>query len=287
MESITNVSAQFSMPSQQAAPSDQPLAKIERDQQPLQPTQAGGMTPARMIEMAFAHGASMDQLERLFDMHERWEKNEARKAFVRAMTEFKALNPAVTKNRHVFYKTAKGNVEYDHATLDNIADEISPMLSHVGLTYRWVPEQKDGEIHITCVLTHAMGHSESATFSGPPDYSGSKNDIQAVGSTAFYLERYSLLAVTGIAPRGLDNDGRGAPDKGAPSAPATLNADQIQELRDAAADAGVDEAYVCQKANVQRIDQIPAARFGAALNHLQRKAAAAAADTSAAQGVQL
>lgn len=277
-EHTATVSTAFTMPSV-SEPSQQPLARVQPDEKPLaaQQQQAGAMTPARMIEMAFAHGAGIEQLEKLFDMHERWERNEARKAFIRALSEFKASAPQLIKNKRVRYQNRdKSWTEYDHASLDYITSAINPVLSAFGLAYRWQTEQRDdGLIHVTCVLTHIDGHSERVTLFGYPDESGGKNKIQAVGSTVSYLQRYTLLAVLGMATEGQDNDGRGAPADNAPSGPATLNADQIQELRDAAADAGVDEAYVCQKANVQRIDQIPAARFGAALNHLQRKAAAA------------
>lgn len=275
METKMQHSTQFQMPQQQAAPSDQPLAKIERDQQPQQLTHAGSLTPARMIEMAFAHGAGMDQLERLFDMHERWEKNEARKAFIRALAAFKAEAPKLVKNKHVRYQNRdKSWTEYDHASLDYITSAINPVLSSGGLAYRWETEQRDGGlIHVTCVLTHVDGHSERVTLFGYPDESGGKNKIQAVGSTTSYLQRYTLLAALGMATEGQDNDGRGVPGESADRAPALLSADQIKTLMRAAAAAGLDAAYICEKANVQSVDQIQAERFSAALTHLQRKAA--------------
>jgi ERF superfamily len=64
---------------------------------------------------------------------------------------------------------------------------------------------------VTCILTHQMGHSEETTLAGAPDNSGSKNSIQAIGSTVTYLERYTLLAATGLAAANGDNDGQGAP----------------------------------------------------------------------------
>jgi hypothetical protein len=41
-----------------------------------------------------------------------------------------------------------------------------------------------------------------------PDASGSKNAIQAIGSTISYLERYTLLALTGLATHDMDDDGQ-------------------------------------------------------------------------------
>jgi hypothetical protein len=60
-----------------------------------------------------------------------------------------------------------------------------------------------------------MGHSEEgAVLEGAPDTSGSKNSIQAVGSTVSYLERYTLLAATGLAAKDQDDDGRGGAPAG-------------------------------------------------------------------------
>jgi hypothetical protein len=41
-----------------------------------------------------------------------------------------------------------------------------------------------------------------------------KNAIQQVASTTTYLQRYTLLAITGMSTKGMDDDGRGtrAPD---------------------------------------------------------------------------
>lgn len=41
------------------------------------------------------------------------------------------------------------------------------------------------------------------------DNSGGKNPVQAVGSTMWYLQRYSFCAVLGIAPRDQDGDAGG------------------------------------------------------------------------------
>ena len=52
--------------------------------------------------------------------------------------------------------------------------------------------------------------SHVITMAAGPDGSGGKNAIQAIGSTVSYLERYTLLAATGLATEDQDDDGRGA-----------------------------------------------------------------------------
>ena len=90
---------------------------------------------------------------------------------------------------------------YSYATLDQVCDQVTEALSKHGISHRWKIEQENGLIRVTCILTHYKGHSEETTLAGSADTTGSKNAIQAVGSTVSYLERYTLLAATGLAPQ--------------------------------------------------------------------------------------
>jgi hypothetical protein len=165
--------------------------------------QATAITPMSMLNMAVSQGADLDKLEKLMALQERYEANEARKAFTKALSDFKAVGVSIDKDKHVKY----GNTEYNHATLGNICNIIGSELSKFGLSYRWNTEQNDGKIKVTCVLMHILGHSESVSLESGADSSGSKNAIQAIGSTVSYLQRYTLLAITGTATQEQDDDG--------------------------------------------------------------------------------
>ena len=108
-------------------------------------------------------------------------------------------------------KKTGDTVGYSHATLDQVCDAVIKGLSDVGISHKWRTEQPDGKVRVTCVLRHEMGGTDEATLEGPPDTSGTKNMIQAIGSTVTYLERYTLLAVTGLAVAGTDTDGTSRP----------------------------------------------------------------------------
>ena len=164
------------------------------------------ITPMTLIERASANGASIEQLQQLFELKLRVEADEARKAFNEAMADFKRNPPRINKNKHVKF----GNTEYDHATLDNVTDQVTAALFKVGISHKWDTDQKDGKIIVACVLTHRGGHSETTTLEAGADASGSKNAIQAMMSAITYLQRYTLLAATGLAVAGSDNDGQGA-----------------------------------------------------------------------------
>lgn len=159
-------------------------------------------------------GGSMEQLDQMMALQDRWEANEARKAYNSAFSDFKAEAVRILKARAVTDGPLKGK---SYAELHNVVDAVTPALSKHGLSASWkLTKDEPAWIEVTCTLKHALGHSESVSMGGPPDAGGAKNAIQARASTVSYLERYTLKAVTGVAEGGQDDDGAG----GKPEAPA-------------------------------------------------------------------
>ena len=188
--------------------------------------------------MALISRAAMDasfdvaKLQALMEMKDRWDATEARKAYVAAMAEFKANAPEILKRKLVEFDTAKGTTSYKHAELADVTSAVTQPLAQAGFTHAWATRQLDGGlIEVTCTLTHRLGHSESTTLKGSPDQSGGKNNIQAIASTVTYLERYTLLMATGLATRGMDDDGvaAGQPPMPAKDADWIAKCDEIAE----------------------------------------------------------
>ena len=166
-----------------------------------------------LIERAVLDPAfSVEKMDALLAVKERLDKEEARKAYAVALAEFKAEVPAVMKRKQVKFSTNSGTTEYKHATLGDACAILSPHLSKFGLSHSWDMVQKDGKIAVTCVLTHALGHSHSVTLEAAYDQSGGKNAIQSVVSAKSYLERHTFFAVTGTASQDMadDDDGKSA-----------------------------------------------------------------------------
>lgn len=173
-----------------------------------EPQTAPAMTPMHMLQIAVEKGADLDKLEKLMDLQERWEANEAKKAFTAAMASFKSDPPSILKSKLV---NIPGGAKFIHATLADVCDGVCASLSKYGLSHKWEVLQEPGRITVTCILTHERGHSERTTISAPPDDSGRKNSIQQIASTVTYLERYTLMAATGLAAKDmLDDDGSAA-----------------------------------------------------------------------------
>lgn len=220
-------------------------------------------------------GGKPEQLEQMMTIHERWQAGEARKMFADAMAAFKQNPPIILKDKAVYYETKEGDrvtgaVGYKHATLGAVVEAIVFGLAQHGITHRWETEQRDGRVHVTCILTHKAGHSESTKLDGAPDSSGKKNPIQQVASTVTYLQRYTLLAATGLATKDMpapDDDGKGAgPGEADPTE--GIDADLLQRARDASLlgwDALAKFIKRCTEEERLQLDPVSASLKGAAL----------------------
>ena len=186
-----------------AAPAPQHLAAAPRQV---------ATTAFELVAHAAARGASMDELRAFIELQERLEANDARKAYVANMAEFKRNPPKIVKDKLVGYENRDGSFTgYKHATLGSVCAAVAEGLGAHGFSHRWDTEQpQSGLIAVTCVITHSMGHSEVTRMEAPPDNSGKKNAIQQVASTITYLQRYTLLAACGLASHEqVDDDGQG------------------------------------------------------------------------------
>jgi len=226
-------------------------------------------TPADLLQLAMAQdGGNLDRLERLMAMQERWEANQAKRAFIEALTRFKADPPQVYKDKLVSFATRDGDqTNYKHATLADIVDAVAAGLAQNGLTHRWDVKQDGGTITVTCILTHDHGHSESVSMTSLPDQSGKKNAIQSVASTVTYLQRYTLQSITGIAAqdREEDDDGQAA------GAPVTITDEQSITLADMLAATAADRTKFLAYFQIATVGDLPAGRFDEAMASLKRK----------------
>ena len=89
---------------------------------------------------------------------------------------------------------------------------MKPVLARWGFSITFIPKTVDGFLIIKCVLQHGGGHIQETEISLPFDTSGSKNDVQAIGSSMTYGMRYTAVAILaistfdGIAPADMDGN---------------------------------------------------------------------------------
>jgi len=200
-------------------PAAQALALVEEPGRDPQPVVSSSLrSPTEILLSAIERpGLDMGMLEKLMELQKRWTDEEARKAFIRAMTAFKRNPPKITKNKEA--NVEKNGVllyTYNYATLATINDAVIPALAENGFSHSWKVDQANGQMTVTCTLTHEQGYSLEVTMTSGYDDSGGKNKIQAIASAKSYLERYTLLAITGLSTNDTeDDDGRAAGVKSA------------------------------------------------------------------------
>ena len=183
---------------------------IDEKHQPIVEDDAETKAALALINKAVELKLGAPEIAQLWAVQKDIKATAAKAAYDEAFGLFKRNPPKLKKTKRVYFKSKDPNkppTDYWHAELDKVCEALIPALSAVGITHRYEIEPKEGMIYVTCILTHEMGHSERTTLFGLPDDTGGKNKIQAVGSSVTYLERYTLLAATGLATEGQDNDG--------------------------------------------------------------------------------
>lgn len=186
------------------------------------------------------------------DLQERWEANEARKAYAAAFAQFQANVPTIVRR-----KTAQvGSGTYQYAPLSDIAEQIRDTLREAELNYRFRVQDDGDTITVTCIVSHVLGHSEETSMSGSPDTSGAKNEIQMRGSTVSYLQRYTLVGALGLTSADSDMDGRLQPEH--------ITDDQVAELEEEIKQAGVDVKKFLAFMKVDSLGEIRAVDYGKA-----------------------
>lgn len=162
----------------------------------MQPRQDDGVS---IFERLANSNTTPENMDKLITMYERLEAMKARKAFDASMALAHAELKTINKGRTVDFTSNKGRTNYKYEDLGQVIQALAPLASH-GFSWRWrTNSDKPGLIAVTCILSHALGHSEETTLTCQSDVSGNKNDIQAIGSAVTYLQRYTLKAACGVA----------------------------------------------------------------------------------------
>lgn len=155
-----------------------------------------------LVEKMLGTNPTPEALEKVLALQREWEKGEAKRAYTAALVELKrALPPFLKRDKTVDFTGQSGKrTTYTHTSLAGAMETIQPHLSEFGFSLTWRPGTNDkGGVTVTAVLTHRLGHSEEATLTAPPDVSGNKSSAQGIASTITLLQRYSALAILGLA----------------------------------------------------------------------------------------
>lgn len=219
-------------------------------------------TPADLLQIAVKQDADIDKMKQLMDMQERWEAKEAKKAYVLAMSNFRANCPMIER-------TKEGH-QSKFAGLAETIEQIKSLMADNGLSHSWKMDQdKEGQlITVTCCVTHVFGHTECTSLSAGPDDSGNKIAIQAMASTISYLERYTLFGLLGLASAEMDDDGQAA---GGSQKQEYITEQQAADLRALMEEIGVEEEKFLKVFKLESLDGIYAEKYDDAVKRIESK----------------
>ncbi|AUR11183.1 ERF superfamily protein [Phaeobacter inhibens] len=212
-----------------------------------------------MIErVAMDPNSDLAKLERMLELKERHDAQNAKAAYASAFAQASAEFPTIPLN-------GKGHNGKPYATLEDITKLTRPVLSQYGLALTFAVDVGE-QVVVTAKLMHKAGHSESTSMALPRDTSGSKNAVQAVGSTQKYGQRYTAQAILGLS-LGMDDedDGRAAAGRGEP-----ISVRQYDELRQLIDQAGITEEIVCTAEKLGALHDLPARHFERVSGRLQQ-----------------
>lgn len=213
-----------------------------------------------MIErIALDPNVPIEKLERMLAMQERIQAESAKAAFAAAFAAASSEFPMIPLN-------GRGDKNKHYALLKDIVNLTRPVLSRHGLALSFGVESTPDKVTVTAELMHVAGHSKTTSMELPRDTSGSKNAVQAVGSSQTYGQRYTAQAILGLSlGDDTDDDGAGAADSG------KIDADQYFQLRNLIDEAEADEAKFCEYLKVANIEELPRKSFANAVQALRNK----------------
>jgi hypothetical protein len=179
----------------------------------------------RIIAAALNQDIDIDRIKELYALKLQHEANEARKQFNIAFAHFKAEAVRVYKGTTITDGPLKGK---RHANLFDVVVASAAPLAKFGLSTSWnLTKDEPTLMEVTCVLKHSAGHSESVSMAAAPDTGPGRNAIQARGSAKSYLERYTLMAILGLAATDQeDDDGRGGGESAGDQSPEQIEAER-------------------------------------------------------------
>ena len=219
--------------------------------------------------IAYSPDLPVERLEKMLDMQERIMAQQAKAEHADAKACAMAEMPDVPKS-------GRGHNGIKYSTLHDITSTTRPVLARQGLSLGFNVEIEGDRLHVTAKLTHRNGHEETTTLPLPFDTSGSKNSVQAIGSSQTYGQRYTAQALLGLSMDDMaDDDGKAA------GTGETITAEQFQTLRGKIEKAAADEAKFLRFFKVTELHELPLAAFGKADAMLDQKVAAHAAKVEA------
>lgn len=213
----------------------------------------------------------LEKLERLLEMQDKIMKKNAEMAFNSALVRLSGDLPRVVRKGAVEYEDKKGGggkkEAFKFAKYEDIDEVLRPLLAREGFhpSFDTAPRPGDGGgAIITCTLMHVDGHSMKASVPVALDTSGGKNNIQAMGSTISYGQRYCLKMLLNIVTVGEDDDGKNSEKK-------IISKEDAEKARAMMKETNTEEARFLQYVKSDTVENISPENYEKGIAMLEKK----------------
>lgn len=268
----------------------QAIAKVERLPTATSPENLLGA----LVKAAADPACQPEKLTALIDARDRLMAQEARVQFVSAYIDMQEELPVINAKGRIEIPAKRADRKAQataYATYQEINRVTKPILKKHRFALITLPDiGPDGtgvvmraQLAFVCDTQYGrMVHSEHCAIQAPLETSGSKNNVQGVGSSLSYTKRYcyvSLLNLVSEAPEDKDDNGKtagGPRPRPGPAGGATIEAviveaepiitqAQADQLRDMIESCGVTKERFCERFQIDAVADLPARFFDDAM----------------------
>ncbi len=209
-----------------------------------------------------ASGAQKETIDQMVALIEWDDARKAKMAFNAAFAQAKGKFKQARKSGNNTHLKSK------YSLLEDYDDASREALSEHGLSWRHIPRMEGTNLVVRCILAHQAGHTEEAELSADAHsmINNAVNKLQSVGVVLMYLKRMTLSSVLGmVSDTEFDNDGNGGKKA------ECINENQVADLKAKIEEVGSSEAAFLKFLKVEKFQDLPAAKYDAAINALVEK----------------
>ena len=161
-------------------------------------------SPEGLIGKAISSKVPVETMERLLAMRREYKAEQAKEAYITAMSQFQEECPIIRKDKKVNNKD--GTLRYTYAPIDSILRQTKHLIQKYGFSYTIDTTVDEKWVDAVCKVTHQLGHSETSNFKVPIDPRAFMNEAQKFASALTFAKRYAFCNAFGILTGDQDDD---------------------------------------------------------------------------------
>lgn len=237
------------------------METIENDEPlstPMVPASNGGYMALIEKLAATPTRETVEVIERMLAVQERWEATQAEKAFNEAMERLQEALPPIIKN-------TKGSKAM-YAKLEDIDLICRPYLKQERFSISYDTDHVDGGCLTIGTLRHSQGHKITSKIWMPLDGFGNKamNALQGMNSSNSYGKNRVFCNLLNIVPVGED-------DQGEAGGKVFINVQQVKIVNDLIVETGTILDRFLHVMNVDSVESLTTQTYPVAINILSSK----------------